>query len=92
MSTTRNCGAINGGAKFHGGYYAWEQPHVERIQRALIAKGYVPGISDPNSSWADGLFQQPTIDAVATWQRAEKAATTSLYGQVWSDDWAALLG
>lgn len=85
-------GDINGGARSHGGYYEWEQPHVERIQRALIVQGYVPGIDDPEAAWADGIFGQPTVDAVAAWQRAEKAATTSYYGQVWSDDWAALLG
>lgn len=84
-------GDIKGPDRSHGGFYASERPWVQMIQRALIRKGYVPGITDPNSGWADGLFEQPTVDAVARFQRAEMPGTT-YYGQVWWDDWAQLLG
>jgi hypothetical protein len=83
-------GLITGPAVSHGGYYANERPDVKAIQQRLITLGYVPGIHDPNSGWADGLYEQPTFDAVARWQHARYAASTSLYGQVWSDDWAHL--
>ena len=79
-------GDIDGPASSHGGYYDYERPDVQAIQDQLLAKGYVPGVSYPNG-WADGLFEQPTADAVAAFQRAEMPGT-QFYGQVWSDDWA----
>ena len=82
-------GDIAGSERSHGGYYANERPVIKIIQQRLIAKGYVPGITDVNSSWADGLFEQPTVDAVARFQRAEMPGTT-YYGQVWWDDYAQL--
>jgi hypothetical protein len=82
-------GLITGPAASHGGYYASERPAIQAIQRRLIAKGYVPGISDWRSGWADGRFEQPTADAVTRFQRAEMPGTT-FYGQVWSDDYARL--
>ncbi|HEX4502180.1 MAG TPA: peptidoglycan-binding domain-containing protein [Scandinavium sp.] len=83
-------GDINGPNESHGGYYANEQPDVKAIQQRLIELGYVPGVSNPSSSWADGKWEQPTTDACAAWQREEYSATTTLYGQCWSDDWAHL--
>lgn len=83
-------GDINGPTESHGGYYQHERGWVRQIQQALIRKGYVPGISDPNSGWADGLYEQETIDAVSRFQRAEMPGT-EFYGQVWWDDWAKLL-
>ena len=83
-------GLITGPDESHGGYFAREIPDVKAIQQRLIALGYVPGVLDPNSSWADGKFEQPTYDAVAKWQRANYASTTSRYGEVWDDDWAHL--
>lgn len=79
-------GDINGPNQSHGGFYGWEQPHVKRIQQALILKGYAPN----NASWADGLFERPTVDAVAAWQR-DNMPGTQFFGQVWWDDWARLL-
>lgn len=84
-------GLVTGPNESHGGYYVSERPYIKRIQQALIRKGYVPGVSDPNSGWADGVFEQPTADAVARFQRAEMPGTT-FFGQVWWDDWAKLLG
>ena len=82
-------GLVTGPERSHGGYYAAERPVVKIIQQRLIAKGYVPGVTDVNSPWADGLFEQPTLDAVARFQRAEMPGT-QYYGQVWWDDYAQL--
>lgn len=82
-------GLITGGDESHGGFFDWEKPHVKRIQQRLIAKGYVPGVSDIHSDWADGVYEQPTADAVERFQRAEMPGTT-FFGQVWWDDWAQL--
>jgi hypothetical protein len=73
-------------ASVHGGYNAWERPHVLLIQQALQRKGYAP--SAPG--WADGLYDQPTVDAVTRWQRDHMPGTT-FWGQVWWDDWAKLI-
>ena len=89
MPTNEWFGDINGPNASHGGYYEHERPDIQAIQQRLIAKGYVAGITDPNSGWADGLFEQPTIDSVAAFQRAEMPGT-QYYGQVWSDDWSQL--
>ena len=82
-------GDIAGPNRSHGGYHPSERPVVRIIQQRLIAKGYVPGITDVNSPWADGIFEQPTTDAVARFQRAEMPGTT-YFGQVWWDDYAQL--
>ena len=82
-------GLITGPEASHGGYYAAERPVIKIIQQRLIAKGYVPGITNINSGWADGIFEQPTADAVARFQRAEMPGTT-FYGQIWWDDYAQL--
>lgn len=85
-------GLITGPNASHGGYYLHERPHVQLIQQWLIYRGFVPGIRDWRSGWADGLFHRQTFDAVAAFQRAMLASTTSRYGEVWADDWAALIG
>ena len=83
-------GLITGPNESHGGYYDSERPVIKIIQQRLIAKGYVPGVTDINSDWwADGLFEQPTADAVAAFQRAE-IQNTAYFGQVWWDDYAQL--
>lgn len=84
-------GLITGPAASHGGYYANEKPYVRMIQQRLISFGFVPNISDTNSGWADGIFQQPTKDAVIRFQqRYRPGALTTLPGQFWSDDWKTL--
>lgn len=83
-------GLVSGPHQSHGGYYSHERPDIKAIQQRLIKLGYVPGITDPNNDWADGIFEQPTKDAVAKWQKAKYASTTQYYGQVWSDDWKHL--
>lgn len=90
MKSGNYFGLITGPNASHGGYYANEKPDVKAIQQRLITLGYVPGVTNVNSGWADGKFEQPTKDAVARWQHAVAAAQTSLFGQVWSDDWARL--
>ena len=90
-------GSISGPAASHGGYNAAERPVVKMLQQRLIACGFVPGITDVNSGWADGIFDQPsdrpgtgaTSQAVARFQRAHLPGT-KFYGQVWYEDWQAL--
>lgn len=83
-------GLITGPAVSHGGYYVAERPDVKAIQQRFIVLGRVPGITDPNSSWADGKFEQPTKDVVAKWQHDLYASTTSRPGEIWQDDWEHL--
>ena len=83
-------GLITGPANSHGGYHAADRPYVKMIQQQLIYGGFVPGVTNINSGWADGKFEQPTVDAVTRFQRRLRAHTTSSWGQVWSDDWATL--
>ncbi|TWP47439.1 hypothetical protein FKR81_32530 [Lentzea tibetensis] len=79
-------GLISGPEQSHGGFYEGERKWVKLIQQALQRKGFAP--TDPR--WADGLYEQPTADSVAAWQRAHMPGTTR-YGEVWSDDWPILL-
>ena len=79
-------GDIDGPMTSHGGYYKAEQKWVKAIQQALILAGFVPGITDANSSWADGLFEKETVEAVIRFQRAQRPNSTSRWGEFWSDD------
>jgi hypothetical protein len=83
-------GMINGPDESHGGFNPSEIPYVKWIQSRLISLGYVPGVHDPESDWADGKFEAPTRDAVARWQHAKWAAQTTRFGEVWEDDWHRL--
>ena len=92
-------GNINGPGQSHGGINAGEKSAVTKIQQRLIACGFVPGHSDPNDGWADGIFDVkgngslggPTTDAVTRFQAAcRPGPLTSKPGEVWSDDWATL--
>jgi hypothetical protein len=83
-------GLITGPKESHGGYYAAERPDIKAIQQRLIVGGYVPNVTSPNSTWADGKFGAATKIAVAKWQKAKYASTTTRYGEVWSDDWKHL--
>lgn len=80
---------ITGPNEPHGGINGAERRVIKIIQQRLIVKGYVPGVSDVNSPWADGVFEQPTADAATRFQRAEMPGT-QFYGQVWADDYAQL--
>ena len=82
-------GDITGPDQSHGGYFANEKPLVRAVQQALIVGGYVPGITDPNNGWADGIWEQPTTNAMAAWQRDHMPHTT-YWGQCWADDYAKL--
>lgn len=90
-------GNINGPDESHGGAFANERPFVKMIQQRLIALGFVPGVTDVNGEWADGIFDTkgnhsltgPTSEAVIRFQRAHMPGT-KFFGQVWSDDWAKL--
>ncbi len=78
-------GLVTGPAQSHGGYYAIERPDVFAIQQRLQTLGYAPKAP----GWADGVFEKPTLDAVAAWQHAHMPGT-QFYGQVWQDDWTSL--
>lgn len=76
-------GLKSGPAVSHGGYYASEKPYVAWIQKRMNELGFGTLIADSD-------FGPKTQAAVAAWQRARHAATTTLYGQVWADDYANL--
>jgi peptidoglycan hydrolase-like protein with peptidoglycan-binding domain len=78
-------GLVTGPATSHGGFYAVERPPIVKIQQRLQQLGFAPAAS----GWADGIFGQPTVDAVAAWQRARMPATR-FFGQIWGDDWDVL--
>lgn len=80
-------GDIHGPAASHGGFYESERTWIKMIQRKLQEKGYAPSYP----GWADGVYEQPTVDAVTAWQH-DHMPNTTYFGQVWWDDWAALLG
>lgn len=83
-------GLITGPVQSHGGYVVSQRPDIKAIQQRLIALGYVPSITDPNSSWADGIFGPNTKAAVSLWQSTKYAQFTTRYGEVWQDDWERL--
>lgn len=88
LMRTEYFGDINGPENSRGGYYLWERKYVKMIQEWLVEHEYAGNVDPAN--WCDGLFEQPTIDAVAAMQRAELPGTT-LFGQVWWDDWAHMM-
>jgi hypothetical protein len=76
-------GHYKGPNESHGGYYAEERPDVAAIQEALITLGFDPGP-------VDGWFGDNTKSAVSDWQATYYSDVTTLWGQVWSDDWGRL--
>lgn len=80
-------GLVSGGEDSHGGYYEAERPAIAAIQRWLIKHGYAGAVSD---AWADGIFEQPTVDAVTAFQRAERPNSTDRWGEIWADDLATM--
>lgn len=90
-------GNINRDRYSHGGFNANERPWIKAIQQQLIFGGFVPGVTNVNSSWADGIFDVrgdsktgPTTEAVIRFQRKMRPHSTNLWGQVWADDWHTL--
>lgn len=78
-------GLITGPDNEHGGIDAAEQADVKAIQLRLQVLGFAPN----TAGWADGIYEQPTVDAVAAWQRA-RTAEQDPDGRVRRDDWRKL--
>lgn len=79
-------GDINGPNESHGGHPsapASDREHIKRIQQRLQALGHAPA----GSGWADGLYEQPTIDAVKKFQSANGLTAD---GKVGPATWAKL--
>jgi hypothetical protein len=75
----------------HGGFYAWERPYVNAAKQRLVAKGFVPGITDWRHPWAnDGVYDKRLFDAVARWQGIVAPTSTTYWGGLWADDWKRL--
>lgn len=95
--TEQYLGSISGPAASHGGINASEKSIVKVLQQRLIVMGFVPGVSNPTSGWADGIYDTPadkpntgaTSQAVSRFQHAHMPGTT-FYGQCWWDDWTEL--
>lgn len=73
-------GPLTGPYWQHGGFYLSERPAVRAIQQQLIRRGCVPGITDPLSSWADGLYEAPTVAAVKRFQDPRGLVVDGLVG------------
>lgn len=80
-------GLITGPAELHGGYYGAEQRNVKLIQQRMQYLGYAESLA---AEWADGIYEQPTADAVAAWQAVNMSGVTDYPGEVWGDDWAKM--
>lgn len=89
QGTNRYFGLLSGPAKSLGGATTEERHYIKMLQQRLIVCGFVTGVHNPNSSWADGIFGWPTRTAVAAFQRRHMPGTRYL-GQVWYDDWHKL--
>jgi hypothetical protein len=78
-------GLKSGPAVSHGGGKASDVPWVRWIQTRMNQLGYGGGHIK-----VDGDYGPTTKSAVALWQKARHASTTSRPGEVWSDDFAHL--
>ena len=92
-------GNVNGPAHSHGGATGAERTYVKVIQQRLMVCGFVPGHTDPNDHWADGIFDVQgngqlggaTTDAVKRFQAKHRPGPlTTRPGEFWSDDWQTL--
>ena len=85
-------GDIEGPDKVHGGDARYDGDNVraaiQAVQRWLISHGYAE--VDHDDGWADGIFEQPTIDAVKRFQ-ADCMPGTTYPGEVWADDYAYMV-
>jgi len=90
-------GSISGPKESHGGDNDSERLIVKMLQQRLIVCGFVPGHTNPNDGWADGIYDTradkpdtgATSQAVARFQRAHMP-NTQAFGQCWWDDWTKL--
>lgn len=82
-------GLMSGPAASHGGRNPDDRPVVRILQQRLIACGFVPGVTDINDGWADGLFGDATAAAVSAFQQA-KMPGSDHPGQCAADDWTTL--
>lgn len=97
QGTNQYFGSISGPNASHGGYNQREKGLVKMLQQRLIVCGFVPGHTNPNDGWADGIFDTPhdrpgtgaTSQAVSRFQHAHMPGT-KFFGQVWYDDWTKL--
>jgi hypothetical protein len=96
-------GPIHGPAASHGGYYSLvkpgpdERPMIKLWQQFLIWDGDVPGVTDINSGWADGVYDEwqdasnrATSDATTRYQQKHRPAPLTdadKFGRVYWDDW-----
>lgn len=90
-------GSISGPAASHGGIDANEKGIIRVLQQRLIACGFVTGVTDPNSGWADGVFDTPADrPGTGATSQAVKRFHDAWYPnqpqptQIWADDWAKL--
>lgn len=79
-------GPADGPNESHGGFYGNERAAVAALQARLVSLGFA-GTADP--AWADGVWEQPTTDAVLAWQAAAGLPQSGLIG---SGDWNVLFG
>ena len=76
-------GDVKGPAESHGGINANERAKVDALQDQLIRKGHVGAQRDPNrTTWDDGVFTGPTVEAVKRFQRAEGLGVDGKVGPV----------
>src|SRR5262249_15008200 len=76
-------GLITGPERVHGGIHDSERAEIKNIQVRLQERGYAPN----TAGWADGVFEQPTADAVMKFQTDRKLAPT---GEVDAATWDSL--
>lgn len=82
-------GDVAGPDESHGGYWQGERGSVRTLQRALIRQGWVNGVSNPLSDWADGVWESATTQALRAFQRAHRLPDT---GRCEPATWRRLLG
>ena len=76
-------GLRSGGNASHGGALASDRVYVGWIQTRINELGF-------GELRVDEDFGPATQRGVTAWQKHMHAATTTRYGEVWSDDWANL--
>jgi hypothetical protein len=82
-------GNIAGDNYSHGGYSVQERAWVKSIQQWFIYRGCVPGITNWQSGWADGKWENATDDACIRWH-ARYYPGQPKPKEIWSDDYRRL--